>query len=145
MQRSSRVGSTSAQPDEVEDGMVDGSFHTPEWHAASRLPILSPGKSIRTSKRAQLDSERALKLSKGRNHSSEKSRRDKKDRDSKKTRNKKRKSLYLVAMKTNLEDQDHVLKDQRKRRSTSPADTNTLAKVKKKPMALYHSLDSLAI
>lgn len=44
-----------------------------------------------------------------------------------------------------LEDRDQVLKDQRRRRSTSPAETNTLAKVKMKPMALYHSQDSLAI
>jgi len=42
-----------------------------------------------------------------------------------------------------LEDQDQVLEDQRRRRSTSPAETNTLAKLK--TMALYHSLDSLAI
>lgn len=54
-------------------------------------------------------------------------------------------SRHLVVMKMNLEDQDQVLKDQRKRRSTSPAETNTLAKVKTKPMVLYHSLDSLAI
>ena len=33
-------------------------------------------------------------------------------------------------MKKNLESQDRVLKDQRKRRSTSPAETNTLAKTK---------------
>ncbi|KAL0866940.1 hypothetical protein Bca101_046058 [Brassica carinata] len=98
MQRS-RVGSTSAQPDEVEDGMVDGSFHTPEWHAA-RLAGLKTTHTITweeyknkqkeeemkkgelkadTDKlmreyRAQLDAERALKLSKGRNYSSDKSR-----------------------------------------------------------------------
>ncbi|KAF2601080.1 hypothetical protein F2Q70_00026519 [Brassica cretica] len=44
MQRS-RVGSASAQPDEVEDGMVDGSFHTPEWHAA-RLSSLKTTHTI---------------------------------------------------------------------------------------------------
>ncbi|CAD5326292.1 unnamed protein product [Arabidopsis thaliana] len=98
MQRS-RVGSSSAQPDEVEDGMVDGSFHTPEWHAA-RLASLKTTHTITweeykqkqkeeelkkgeleadTDKlmreyRAQLDAERSLKLSKGRNYSSDKSR-----------------------------------------------------------------------
>ncbi|KAJ4904974.1 Uncharacterized protein Rs2_18925 [Raphanus sativus] len=45
------VGSTSAQPDEVEDGMVDGSFHTPEWHAARLASLKTTRKSIRTSKR----------------------------------------------------------------------------------------------
>uniref|UniRef100_A0A1J3H3K3 Protein FAM133 n=1 Tax=Noccaea caerulescens TaxID=107243 RepID=A0A1J3H3K3_NOCCA len=115
MQRS-RVGSSSAQPEEVEDGMVDGSFHTPEWHAA-RLASLKTTHTITweeykqkqkdeeikkgeleadTDKlmreyRAQLDAERALKLSKGRNYSSDKSRKDKKDRDSKKKKSKKRK------------------------------------------------------
>jgi hypothetical protein len=54
-------------------------------------------------------------------------------------------SRHLAVMKMNLEDQDQVRKDQRRRRSTSPAETNTLAKVNTKPMALYHSLDSLAI
>lgn len=54
-------------------------------------------------------------------------------------------SHHLVVMKMNQEDRDQVLEDQRRRRSTSPAETNTLAKVKMKPMALYHSLDSLAI
>ncbi|CAG7905322.1 unnamed protein product [Brassica rapa] len=138
MQRS-RVGSASAQPDEVEDGMVDGSFHTPEWHAA-RLASLKTTHTITweeyknkqkvrelhheeemkkgeleadTDKlmreyRAQLDAERSLKLSKGRNYSSDKSHKDlfcedliincflqyltdKKDKDSKKKRSKKRK------------------------------------------------------
>ncbi|KAL1189559.1 hypothetical protein V5N11_029917 [Cardamine amara subsp. amara] len=174
MQRS-RVGSSSAQPDEVEDGMVDGSFHTPEWHAA-RLASLKTTHTITweeykkkqkeeelkkgeleadTDKlmreyRAQLDAERSLKLSKGRNYSSDKSRKDKKDRDSKKKKSKREsiihpQSRHLVVMKMNREDRDQVLKDRRRRRSTSPAETNTLAKVKTKPMALYLSLDSLAI
>lgn len=54
-------------------------------------------------------------------------------------------SHHLVVMKMNLEDQDQVRNDQRRIGSTSPAETNTLAKVKTKPMALYHSLNSLAI
>ncbi|XP_050373205.1 uncharacterized protein LOC126790880 [Argentina anserina] len=110
MQRS-RLGSSSAGPDEVEDGMVDGSFHTPEWHAA-RLASLKTSHTITweeykqkqkedelrqgelekdTDKmmreyRAQLDAERARKLANGRNHSSSKSdrKKDKKDKDIKK-------------------------------------------------------------
>ncbi|XP_010524187.1 PREDICTED: protein pxr-1-like [Tarenaya hassleriana] len=110
-----RVGSSSAAPEEIDDGMVDGSFHTPEWHAA-RLASLKTSHTITWEEfkkkqkeedmikgkleadtdrmmreyRAQLDAERALKLSKGRNHSSDKSKKDK-DRDSKKKRSKKRK------------------------------------------------------
>nr|VDD09403.1 unnamed protein product [Brassica oleracea] len=184
MQRS-RVGSASAQPDEVEDGMVDGSFHTPEWHAA-RLASLKTTHTITweeyknkqkeeemkkgeleadTNKlmreyRAQLDAERSLKLSKGRNYSSDKSHKGNvfsnismisQIRKTEIQRRKEAKresiihpqSLHLAAMKKNLEDQDQVLEDQRRRRSTSPAETNTLAKLK--TMALYHSLDSLAI
>ncbi|VFQ75566.1 unnamed protein product [Cuscuta campestris] len=117
MQRA-RVGSSSAGPDEVEDGMVDGSFHTPEWHAA-RLASLKTSHTVtweefkRKQKeeeikkgeieadkdkmmkeyRAQLDAERAVKLAKGRNHSNNKHshKKDKKDKDSKKHRSKKRK------------------------------------------------------
>ncbi|KAL3828444.1 hypothetical protein ACJIZ3_017246 [Penstemon smallii] len=116
MQRS-RVGSSSAGPDEVEDGMVDGSFHSPEWHAA-RLASLKTSHTITWEEykkkqkeeemkkgeleadkdrmmreyRAQLDAERSRKLSQGKNHSSGKSsHRKDKDRDSKKRSSKKRK------------------------------------------------------
>ncbi|XP_073125645.1 uncharacterized protein [Henckelia pumila] len=116
MQRS-RLGSSSAAPDEVEDGMVDGSFHSPEWHAA-RLASLKTSHTITWEEykkkqkeeevrkgeleadkdrmmreyRAQLDAERARKLSHGKNHSSSKSSRKKdKDRDVKKCSSKKRK------------------------------------------------------
>ncbi|XP_009358392.1 protein FAM133 [Pyrus x bretschneideri] len=110
MQRS-RLGSSSAGPDEVEDGMVDGSFHSPEWHAA-RLASLKTSHTITWEEykqkqkedeirkgelekdtdrmmreyRAQLDAERARKLANGRNHSSSKSdrKKDKKDKDLKK-------------------------------------------------------------
>ncbi|XP_015578280.1 uncharacterized protein LOC8286417 isoform X2 [Ricinus communis] len=97
MQRA-RLGSSSAGPEEVEDGMVDGSFHTPAWHAA-RLASLNTSHTVtweefkRKQKedeirkgeleadtdrmmreyRAQLDAERARKLAHGRNHSSSKS------------------------------------------------------------------------
>lgn len=116
MQRS-RVGSTSGGPDDVEDGMVDGSFHSPEWHAA-RLASLKTSHTVTWEEykkkqkeeemkkgeleadkdkmmreyRAQLDAERASKLAHGRNHSKSKSthKKDKKDKDLKK-RTKKRK------------------------------------------------------
>ncbi|XP_057546810.1 uncharacterized protein LOC130825547 isoform X1 [Amaranthus tricolor] len=94
MQRS-RVGSSNAAPEEIEDGLVDGSFHTPEWHAA-RLASLSTTHTVTWEEfkkkqkedalktgeieadkdrmmrqyRAQLDAERERKLSHGRNHSS---------------------------------------------------------------------------
>lgn len=97
MQRS-RVGSTSGGPDDVEDGMVDGSFHSPEWHAA-RLASLKTSHTVTWEEykkkqkedelkkgeleadkdrmmreyRAQLDAERAAKLAHGRNHSKTKS------------------------------------------------------------------------
>ncbi|KAL9258316.1 hypothetical protein AKJ16_DCAP06639 [Drosera capensis] len=120
MQRA-RLGSSSAAPDEVEDGMVDGSFHTPEWHAA-RLANLNTSHTVtweefkRKQKedelkkveleadkermmreyRAQLDAEREKKLAKGRNHGSDKSK-DRKDKDkaSKKRSSRKGKSYSV--------------------------------------------------
>ncbi|KAK8556104.1 hypothetical protein V6N13_070173 [Hibiscus sabdariffa] len=110
MQRA-RLGSTSAGPEEAEDGLVDGSFHSPEWHAA-RLASLKTSHTVTWEEfkkkqkedalkmgeleadadrmmreyRAQLDAERARKLAHGRNHSSSKSssKKDRKDRDGKK-------------------------------------------------------------
>uniref|UniRef100_A0A2P2K8U0 Uncharacterized protein LOC8286417 isoform X2 n=1 Tax=Rhizophora mucronata TaxID=61149 RepID=A0A2P2K8U0_RHIMU len=117
MQRA-RVGSSTAGPVEIEDGMVDGSFHSPAWHAA-RLASLNTSHTItweefkrkqkeeETKKgeleadtdrmmreyRAQLDAERAHKLAHGRNHSRNKSKQEKerKDKDAKKRSSKKRK------------------------------------------------------
>lgn len=117
MQRA-RLGSTSAGPEEIEDGMVDGSFHSPEWHAA-RLASLKTSHTVTWEEfkkkqkedeikkgeleadkdrmmreyRAQLDAERASKLAHGRNHSKTKShhKKDRKDKDSKKRSSKKRK------------------------------------------------------
>ncbi|KAK7319799.1 hypothetical protein RJT34_04524 [Clitoria ternatea] len=117
MQRA-RLGGASAGPDEIEDGMVDGSFHSPAWHAA-RLASLNTSHTITWEEykkkqkeeemrkgeleadadrmmreyRAQLDAERARKLSQGRNHSSSKSKhgKDKRDKGSKKHNSKKRK------------------------------------------------------
>uniref|UniRef100_A0A5B7B283 Uncharacterized protein n=1 Tax=Davidia involucrata TaxID=16924 RepID=A0A5B7B283_DAVIN len=114
----SRLGSSSGGPEEIEDGMVDGSFHSPEWHAA-RLASLKTSHTVTWEEfkkkqkedemrkgeleadkdrmmreyRAQLDAERASKLAQGRNHSSSKPNRkkDKKDKDLKKRSSKKRK------------------------------------------------------
>ncbi|KAM7486501.1 hypothetical protein LguiA_002510 [Lonicera macranthoides] len=116
MQRS-RVGSGSGGPEDVDDGMVDGSFHSPEWHAA-RLASLKTSSTITWEEykkkqkeeemkkgeveadkdkmmkeyRAQLDAERASKLARGRNHSTKSShKKDKKNKDLKKHSSKKRK------------------------------------------------------
>ncbi|XP_042416273.1 corepressor interacting with RBPJ 1-like [Zingiber officinale] len=117
MQRS-RLGSSSAGPEEVEDGMTDGSFHSPEWHAA-RLASLKTSHTVTWEEfkkkqkedelkrdeleadkdrmmreyRAQLDAERARKLALGRNHSASKShhKKDRKSKESKKRSSKKRK------------------------------------------------------
>jgi len=116
MQRA-RLGASSTGHDDVEDGMVDGSFHSPEWHAA-RLASLNTSHTVTWEEykkkqkedemrkgeleadkdkmmreyRAQLDAERAIKLSKGRNHSSSKSsRRKDKEKDVKKRSSKKKK------------------------------------------------------
>ncbi|KAL9686471.1 hypothetical protein QQ045_023931 [Rhodiola kirilowii] len=114
----SRLGSASGGPDEVEDGMVDGSFHSPEWHAA-RLASLKTSHTVTWEEykkkqkedemkkgeleadkdrmmreyRAQLDAERAKKLAQGRNHFSSRSthKKEKKERDSKLHKGKKRK------------------------------------------------------
>ncbi|PKA64275.1 hypothetical protein AXF42_Ash009495 [Apostasia shenzhenica] len=116
MQRARLSG--SAAPEEVEDGMVDGAFHSPEWHAA-RLASLNTSHTItweefkRKQKeeelkkgeleadkdrmmreyRAQLDADRARKLAVGRNHSGIKlhHKKAKKDKDSKKRNSRKRK------------------------------------------------------
>lgn len=117
MQRA-KLGSASGGPDEIEDGMMDGSFHSPEWHAA-RLASLNTSHTVTWEEfkkkqkedelkkgeleadkdrmmreyRAQLDAERAHKLSLGRNHSSSKShhKKEKKDKDTKKRSSRKRK------------------------------------------------------
>ncbi|XP_068662238.1 uncharacterized protein [Aristolochia californica] len=117
MQRA-RVGSSSGGPDEIEDGMMDGSFHSPEWHAA-RLASLKTSNTITWEEfkkkqkedelkkgeleadkdrmmkdyRAQLDAERAAKLAQGRNHSSSKSnhKKDRKEKNHKRRSSKRRK------------------------------------------------------
>ncbi|VVB03286.1 unnamed protein product [Arabis nemorensis] len=143
MQRA-RVGSSSDAPNEIEDGMVDGSFHTPEWHAA-RLASLKTTHTITweeyknkqkeeelkqgeleadTDKlmreyRAQLDAERAMKLSKGRNYSSDKSRKDRKDRDSKKNKSKKRKHSRRRSSDSSSSSESSSSDEEESRRSRS--------------------------
>ncbi|XP_013630977.1 PREDICTED: protein FAM133B-like isoform X2 [Brassica oleracea var. oleracea] len=131
MQRS-RVGSASAQPDEVEDGMSGMRL---VW-LVSRLPTPSPGKSTKEEEmkkgeleadtdklmheyRAQLDAERSLKLSKGRNYSSDKSHKDKKDRDSKKKRSKKRKHYSSSESSSSSDEEESRRSRSSSRRSRS--------------------------
>ncbi|KAF6137479.1 hypothetical protein GIB67_027866 [Kingdonia uniflora] len=116
MQRA-RVGSSSAGPEEVEDGMMDGSFHSPEWHAA-RLASLKTSHTVTWEEykkkqkedelkkgeveadkdrmmreyRAQLDAERASKLAHGRNHSSNRKEKSSKKKSSRKRKHSRRKS-----------------------------------------------------
>ncbi|KAK6914457.1 hypothetical protein RJ641_021778 [Dillenia turbinata] len=118
MQRA-RLDSSSAGPEQIEDGMVDGSFHSPEWHAA-RLASLNTSHTVtweefkRKQKedemkkgeleadkdkmmreyRALLDAERASKLAHGRNHSSSRSshKKDQKEKEQKKRRKKRKHS-----------------------------------------------------
>nr|VDD04628.1 unnamed protein product [Brassica oleracea] len=193
MQRA-RVGSSSgsAAPDEIEDGMVDGSYHTPEWHAA-RLAGLQTTHTITweeykkkqkdeelkkgeleadTDKlmreyRAQLDAERAMKLSKGRNYSSDKSRKGRREMsliertETRGERKAKRESVregihltrappqahppsHQAATKRSLEGQGRVQKDPKGRRNTNlKADTRGKAKMKMMVQCLYRN--SLAI
>ncbi|XP_047315503.1 protein FAM133-like [Impatiens glandulifera] len=115
MQRS-KVSDGSSGLDQIEDGMVDGSFHSPEWHAA-RLASLGTSHTVtweefkRKQKedemkngeveadkdrmmkeyRAQLDAERAVKLAKGRNHSNSNTKSDKKKDKDKESRKRSKK------------------------------------------------------
>ncbi|XP_031476452.1 uncharacterized protein LOC116248029 isoform X2 [Nymphaea colorata] len=114
MQRA-RMSSTSGAPENIEDGMMDGSFHSPEWHAA-RLASLNTSHTITWEEfkkkqredalrrdeleadkdrmmreyRAQLDAERASKLASGRNHSRHKITLKEKKEKEKRSRKKKR-------------------------------------------------------
>ncbi|XP_076948063.1 uncharacterized protein LOC143620213 [Bidens hawaiensis] len=144
MQRS-RVGSTSGGPDDVEDGMVDGSFHSPEWHAA-RLASLKTSHTVTWEEykkkqkeeemkkgeleadkdrmmreyRAQLDAERASKLAHGRNHSKSTHKKDKKkDKDIKKRTNKKRKHSRESSSSSSSESDSSSDDDSKRSRSRS--------------------------
>ncbi|KAL0322762.1 UNVERIFIED_CONTAM: hypothetical protein Sangu_1895500 [Sesamum angustifolium] len=143
MQRA-RLGSSSAGPEEVEDGMVDGSFHSPEWHAA-RLASLKTSHTITWEEfkkkqkeeevrkgeleadkdrmmreyRAQLDAERARKLAHGKNHSSSRSsrRKDKKEKDSRRHSSKKRKHSRRASDSSSSSSSETSSSDDEKRES----------------------------
>ncbi|AEC10327.1 hypothetical protein AtNW77_Chr2g0266431 [Arabidopsis thaliana] len=152
---------------------MDGSFHSPEWHAA-RLASLKTTHTLTweeykqkqkeeelkkqeveadTDKlmreyRAQLDAERAMKLSKGRNYSSDISRKGRRESSQIESaeiprgRKAKRESIrkgdhqtqahllnLQVVTKTNLGSQGQVLRGQRGRGNTSlEADTQNQSK-----------------
>ncbi|EFJ36649.1 hypothetical protein SELMODRAFT_164626, partial [Selaginella moellendorffii] len=118
MQRAKMSSHTGSVTDDLDDGLMDGSFHSPEWHAA-RLASLQTSHTItweefkRKQKeearkqneledgearmmreyRAQLDAERAAKLSRGRNHVDKRDTRfkkGKKDKDKDKDKDKKK-------------------------------------------------------
>ncbi|ESW25715.1 hypothetical protein PHAVU_003G059400 [Phaseolus vulgaris] len=160
MQRA-RLGGASAGPDEIEDGMVDGSFHSPEWHAA-RLASLNTSHTITWEEykkkqkeeeikkgeleadadrmmreyRAQLDAERARKLSQGRNHSSSKSRhsKDKKDKISKKHSSRKRKhSRRSSASSSSSSSSYSSSSDEEERGSRRSKSRSKRSKKEKKP------------
>ncbi|KAL2344893.1 hypothetical protein Fmac_006178 [Flemingia macrophylla] len=160
MQRA-RLGGASAGPDEIEDGMVDGSFHSPEWHAA-RLASLNTSHTITWEEykkkqkeeeirkgeleadtdrmmreyRAQLDAERARKLSQGRNHSSSKSKhsKDKKDKISKKHSSRKRKHSRRSSVSSSSSSSSHSSSsDEEERVSRRSKSRSKRSKKEKKP------------
>ncbi|XP_048232533.1 uncharacterized protein LOC8286417 isoform X4 [Ricinus communis] len=154
MQRA-RLGSSSAGPEEVEDGMLGMLLVWP----VLILLTQSHGKSSRGSKRAQLDAERARKLAHGRNHSSSKSNHKKERRKIQRSVAAERESIQgadlrirarqvhhqilqvATTRKGNQEDQSQDLREQRRKRSTGQ-DPSTLAMTRKRRMALCRSQDS---
>eukprot|EP00249_Psilotum_nudum_P016655 c25932_g1_i3 orf=1-537(-) len=116
MQRA-KMASNSAPGgvDEVDNGMMDGSFHSPEWHAA-RLASLHTSHTVTWEEfkkrqkeesrkreeladnearlmrayRAQLDAERASKLARGINHTNKKTSKGRKEDDKKRKRSDKK-------------------------------------------------------
>ncbi|XP_044465289.1 pre-mRNA-processing factor 40 homolog A-like isoform X2 [Mangifera indica] len=160
MQRA-RLGSSSAAPEEIEDGMVDGSFHSPEWHAA-RLASLKTSHTITWEEfkkkqkedeirkgeleadtdrmmrqyRAQLDAERAHKLAHGRNHSS-----DRKDRDLKKHSSKRRKHSRRRSSESGCSSSpsDSSSDDEERESSRSKSRSKRSKKEKKRKSRTKHS------
>ncbi|CAI5476088.1 unnamed protein product [Closterium sp. Yama58-4] len=116
----SRGGGGGGGEDESNDGMVDGSFHSPAWHAA-RLAALQTTNTLTWEEwkaqrkeearkqqemegfeeqrmkeyRAQLDKEREARLSRGRNHADKRGKlKKKKDKD----KNKKKVSKFAAVL-----------------------------------------------
>ncbi|XP_020107455.1 protein FAM133A-like isoform X2 [Ananas comosus] len=170
MQRA-RVGSSSAGPEQIEDGMTDGSFHSPAWHAA-RLASLKTSHTITWEEfkkkqkedelkrgeleadkdrmmreyRAQLDAERAQKLSHGRNHSGRKShhKKDRKDKDLKKrsSRKRKRKSSDSGSSSSSSESSSSDDEERESRRSRSSSRSKRRKREKKHRSRAKHSSTS---
>ncbi|EFJ18066.1 hypothetical protein SELMODRAFT_154093, partial [Selaginella moellendorffii] len=140
MQRAKMSSHTGSVADDLDDGLMDGSFHSPEWHAA-RLASLQTSHTItweefkRKQKeearkqneledgearmmreyRAQLDAERAAKLSRGRNHVDKRDTRFKKDKDKDKDKKKpKRKEDGASSSASSSDDTSEAKKDKRK-------------------------------
>ncbi|XP_020107454.1 protein FAM133A-like isoform X1 [Ananas comosus] len=171
MQRA-RVGSSSAGPEQIEDGMTDGSFHSPAWHAA-RLASLKTSHTITWEEfkkkqkedelkrgeleadkdrmmreyRAQLDAERAQKLSHGRNHSGRKShhKKDRKDKDLKKRssrKRKQRKSSDSGSSSSSSESSSSDDEERESRRSRSSSRSKRRKREKKHRSRAKHSSTS---
>ncbi|KAL2242376.1 UNVERIFIED_CONTAM: hypothetical protein Sindi_0355600 [Sesamum indicum] len=128
----------------TSESQVDGSFHSPEWHAA-RLASLKTSHTITWEEfkkkqkeeevrkgeleadkdrmmreyRAQLDAERARKLAHGKNHSSSRSnrRKDKKEKDSRKHTSKKRKHSRRSSDSSSSSSSETSSSDEEKRES----------------------------
>lgn len=128
--------------EDVEDGMMDGSFHSPEWHAA-RLASLQTSHTItweeykRRQKdeakrkeeqedgevrlmkeyRAQLDAERARKLARGINHGDKKmSSKGKKEKDKEKRKKESKKKRKHTSESESESEDDEKHKSRRKSR-----------------------------
>ncbi|CAN6485691.1 unnamed protein product [Victoria cruziana] len=139
MQRA-RMNSSSGAPENIEDGMMDGSFHSPEWHAA-RLASLNTSHTITWEEfkkkqredalrrdeveadkdrmmkeyRAQLDAERASKLASGRNHSSNKiSLKEKKKKEKSRKKKRSRKSSESSSSSSSSETSSSEDEDDRR-------------------------------
>lgn len=127
--------------EDVEDGMMDGSFHSPEWHAA-RLASLQTSHTItweeykRRQKdeakkkeeqedgevrlmkeyRAQLDAERARKLARGINHGDKKSSKGKKEKDKERRKKESKKKRKRSSTSESESEDDERHKTRRKGR-----------------------------
>ncbi|KAI5054756.1 hypothetical protein GOP47_0029901 [Adiantum capillus-veneris] len=157
--------------EDVEDGMMDGSFHSPEWHAA-RLASLQTSHTItweeykRRQKdeakkkeeqedgevrlmkeyRAQLDAERACKLARGINHGDKKlSSKGKKGKDDKERRKKesKKKRKHSTDSESESED-DERHKSRRKGREKIKRERKERERKSRKKLSASCSDDSSA-
>ncbi|GJP81231.1 hypothetical protein CLOP_g11396 [Closterium sp. NIES-67] len=150
----SRGGGGGGGDEESNDGMIDGSFHSPAWHAA-RLAALQTTNTLTWEEwkaqrkeearkaqemegfeeqrmkeyRAQLDSEREARLSRGRNHADKRGKLKKsKDKDkSKKKKKGKRKKGDSESDSSNSSSDDEGDKDKKKKKKKSKKDADALS------------------